>query len=316
MNQKPLISIAMATYNGEKFLREQLDSIYAQSYKNIEVIVTDDSSSDDTVSILKEYHQKNGLKYFINEENLGYLKNFEKAISLCSGDYIALSDQDDIWLPHKLETLYKTINGKALVFSDAKLVDGEGRVFAESFHLYQKVYIPEYTKHFYYLVIKNFITGCTVLFSRKLLKEIIPIPKSAIHHDWWIAFLGSLQGGIEYVREPLVLYRQHGGNSIGAEKSSFFKNVIKEARFVFERKKKRENRNLKKIKRLQCFREKMDSLNGNNVKEKEFLEQAILFYSSKNFFKKLAFALNNKKVLFPAQGKIGRLLFALMKGFF
>ena len=94
----PLISIAIATYNGEKYLEEQLDSIYAQTYKNIEVIVTDDCSSDKTVEILKKYYKSHGLKYVINETNLGFVKNFEKAISLCRGDYIALSDQDDIWL--------------------------------------------------------------------------------------------------------------------------------------------------------------------------------------------------------------------------
>ena len=100
--QNKLVSIAMATYNGEKYLKEQLDSIYAQTYKDIEVIVCDDCSSDKTVEILDEYKEKYGLKYYINEKNLGFKKNFEKAISLCSGDFIALADQDDIWIENKI----------------------------------------------------------------------------------------------------------------------------------------------------------------------------------------------------------------------
>lgn len=103
-----LVSIAMATYNGEKYLKEQLDSIYAQTYKNIEVIVCDDCSSDKTVEILDEYKEKYGLKYYINEKNLGFKKNFEKAISLCSGDFIALADQDDIWIESKIEIFLKS----------------------------------------------------------------------------------------------------------------------------------------------------------------------------------------------------------------
>jgi glycosyltransferase involved in cell wall biosynthesis len=92
-----MISLAMPTYNGERFLREQLDSIYNQTIVPDEVIVVDDCSTDGTISILEEYKKKYGLKYWVNEKNLGYNKNFEKAISLCTGDYIALSDQDDVW---------------------------------------------------------------------------------------------------------------------------------------------------------------------------------------------------------------------------
>ena len=99
------ISIALATYNGGRFLREQLDSIYAQTWRNIEVVASDDRSSDDTVAILEEYGQSHGLRYEINDENLGFVRNFEKILARCTGDFIALADQDDIWLPDKLERL-------------------------------------------------------------------------------------------------------------------------------------------------------------------------------------------------------------------
>src|SRR5688572_32515873 len=99
----PLVSIAIATYNGEKFLRQQLDSIYAQSYPNIEVVVSDDRSTDATAGVLEEYRRRHGLAYGVNETRLGYPRNFERAASMCRGAYIAFADQDDIFLPHKIE---------------------------------------------------------------------------------------------------------------------------------------------------------------------------------------------------------------------
>ncbi len=109
-----LISIAMATYNGEKYLKDQLDSIYNQTYKNIEVIVTDDCSIDKIVEILEQYARFHGLKYTVNEENLGFVK----VISLCGGEYIALADQDDIWEKNKIEILVNEIGSNLLIHSD------------------------------------------------------------------------------------------------------------------------------------------------------------------------------------------------------
>ena len=104
-----MISLVIPTYNGEKYLREQLDSIYRQTLVPDEVIAVDDRSKDGTVDILKEYADRYGLKYFVNEQNLGYNKNFAKGISLASGDYICLCDQDDVWMPEKVETLHKKL---------------------------------------------------------------------------------------------------------------------------------------------------------------------------------------------------------------
>jgi glycosyltransferase involved in cell wall biosynthesis len=105
-----MISIAMCTYNGERFIKEQLDSILNQTYKNFELIITDDDSSDKTITIIKEYiKQDKRIKLYQNNSNLGFIKNFEKAISLCSGDYIVLADQDDIWKVNKLEIFLEQI---------------------------------------------------------------------------------------------------------------------------------------------------------------------------------------------------------------
>ena len=122
MTNIPLVSVAMATYNGEPFLREQLDSIYNQTYKNIQVLVTDDCSDDKTVHILEEYKIRYGLQYYVNDKTLGAVRNFERALSFCKGEYIALSDQDDIWFREKIDNLVNEIGDCSLIFSDAKLM--------------------------------------------------------------------------------------------------------------------------------------------------------------------------------------------------
>ena len=119
-----LVSIAMCTYNGEKYLRGQLDSIIGQTYKNLEIIIVDDGSKDATMHILNTYASiDNRIKIFQNEKNLGFVQNFSKAISLCNGDFIALADQDDIWKKNKIEVFINEIGENTLIYSDAQLMD-------------------------------------------------------------------------------------------------------------------------------------------------------------------------------------------------
>jgi glycosyltransferase involved in cell wall biosynthesis len=210
----PLVSVALATHNGEKFLRQQLNSIYAQTYPNVEVVVSDDRSTDGTVAILEEYRRSHGLAYRVNETNLGYPKNFEKAASLCNGAYIAFSDQDDIFLPDKIETLVHEIGGYSLIYSDATLIDEEGTVFAPSYMRY--VNFPMLTgKPFKELVFSCFIRGFQVLFTRELLRAALPMPERVTHDDWF-TILAAKRDGIKYLDRPLVHYRQHGRNVTGS----------------------------------------------------------------------------------------------------
>lgn len=213
MISHPLISIALATYNGEKYLKEQLDSIYAQTYKNIEVVVTDDCSTDKTVDILGQYSKSHGLRYFVNEQNLGFVKNFEKTLSLCWGEYIALADQDDIWEKNKIQILSNQIGDALLIHSDASLIDEDGKLintsYAQSSH---KVFRKDIIGYFF----NNDVTGCTMMFSSKLISIILPMPENIISHDWWIAIKAKQRGKITYFPEPLIRYRQHQNNQIGA----------------------------------------------------------------------------------------------------
>ena len=220
----PLISIAMATYNGEKYLKEQLESIYAQTYKNIEVIVTDDCSTDKTVEILKQYAASYQLKYFVNEQNLGYVKNFEKAISLCSGDFIALSDQDDIWEKDKLEILLNKIGSNLLIHSDCSIIDNQSNMI--------KPYWKEknlYHTDFRTLLFKNVVTGCTVLFNKDLLNGALPFPEGIAYHDWWLALYAAKHDRITYTSKCLTQYRQHNEQNTGiriGENVSYLRRIF------------------------------------------------------------------------------------------
>jgi len=127
MSVEPLVSIALCTYNGDTYISSQLDTIINQTYGNIEIIVVDDGSTDNTLPILKHYEETGKIKLYRNNTNLGFIKNFEKAISLCTGDYIALSDQDDLWELNKIELLVNTIGENMLIFSDSEFIGRENR---------------------------------------------------------------------------------------------------------------------------------------------------------------------------------------------
>lgn len=214
MSQDKLVSIAMATYNGEKYLREQLDSIYDQTYKNIEVVVTDDCSTDGTVGILEEYTQKYGLKYKVNKQNLGYTRNFIRAAELCSADYIAFADQDDIWMPEKIQLMMDEIGDNTLIHTDATLIDTEKNIIAESsknhFNIRQYIETPE--KHNKYVGLITCVQGCTILFKRGLLDKALPMPPGE-QYDFWFGFVASKMEGIKYLDEKLILWRVHENNT-------------------------------------------------------------------------------------------------------
>lgn len=213
------VSIAMATYNGSKFLNQQLDSIINLTYKCTELIIVDDCSSDNTIEIINSYIDKyHWIKLYQNVINIGAVKSFEKAINLCSGDYIALSDQDDVWFPNKLQTLLDNIEENLLIHSDAVLVDEHMNIVANSyFSTIKNKKLSGFTD---YLLMNN-VTGCTMLFSRKLFELAMPIPEGFYIHDHYLAIVASFHGTIKLLDEPLVYYRQHDSNSIGAARSDF-----------------------------------------------------------------------------------------------
>jgi glycosyltransferase involved in cell wall biosynthesis len=214
----PLISIAMATYNGEKFIIEQLDSIINQSYKNIEIIICDDNSTDKTVEILKYYSIKFPLTIIQNEVNLGIVKSFEISLKNCIGEYIVLSDQDDIFLPNKIELLLKNIKDSLLIHSDSIIIDKEKIILYEShfdsFKNRNKKFFLDYLEG-------NNVTGNSVLINKDLLKYAIPFPKYIRIHDHYLAMCASYYGNIRFIPDKLQFYRQHTNNSIGIKKNNY-----------------------------------------------------------------------------------------------
>lgn len=226
----PKISVALATYNGEKYLKEQLDSIFCQTINPFEVIACDDQSSDSTIEILKEYQQKHSvLKVYVNNQKLGVTKNFEKAISLCIGDYVALADQDDVWLNEKLEVSFKkmmeieTTNKPSLVFSDLEFVDDNLNTINPSFWKHLGITIEKET--FKKLLFRNSVTGSTVLINKLFQAELTNIPSAVLMHDHWIALIAFSFGCYGYIKRPMTKYRQHTRNVINNFNPSAFSRI-------------------------------------------------------------------------------------------
>jgi len=203
-----MISIAMCTYNGARFIKEQIDSIIVQTYHDFELIITDDGSIDDTIEIIKEYQKKDErIKLYQNEKNLGFVKNFEKAISLCNGEYIALADQDDIWKKNKLEVFLSEIKENVLIYSDAILIDEHSnKIGKELIRPVNHLVSGKCNKAF---LLSNCVSGNTLMFKRELLEYILPIPKNMSFHDIWIAFVASTYGTITYTEESMTYYRRY-----------------------------------------------------------------------------------------------------------
>jgi glycosyltransferase involved in cell wall biosynthesis len=207
MKDIPLVSIALCTYNGEKFLVKQLDSILNQNYINIEVIITDDCSSDTTRQILETYQKKDErIKLYFNETNLGYTKNFEKAIKLCTGKYIALSDQDDIWEKSKISELVTEIDGKVMVFHNSDLIDeNDNQIDNYTVSNTTRIYDNESCLPFLF---SNCVHGHATLFDSGLKDYLFPFD-DRYSHDWWLAYVAFNIGKVKYVDKILVHYRQH-----------------------------------------------------------------------------------------------------------
>ncbi len=212
-DRAPDISVVVTTFNGERFLREQLDSILAQTLPPREIVVVDDGSVDGTMAILESYAAADPrFRIFRNEENLGYVRNFEKGMQLATGALVALSDQDDVWLPHKLAVLRDRLGDGLIVYSDSELVDEEGRRLGRRM---SDVMIQIGYDNCLMYAVGAWAPGHAMLFRRELVELCLPFP-TLVTHDFWLGFTATCHGAIRYVDEPLVLYRQHRGNAIGA----------------------------------------------------------------------------------------------------
>ena len=225
------ISVAMCTYNGAAFLQPQLDSIARQSRPPDELIICDDCSTDATKQIIDEFakHTPFPVRVFVNEQNLGSTRNFERAISLCNGDVIALSDQDDVWSLEKLKRLEDVLAARpevGMVFSNGRVV--EETLAPTPWSIWDVIRFGDHQQRLFtagegfdVLFDHNVVTGATMAFRKRFRDLAIPIPIDIIHdgwrviHDGWLALMIAATSSVAFVPELLIEYRQHGAQQIG-----------------------------------------------------------------------------------------------------
>jgi glycosyltransferase involved in cell wall biosynthesis len=313
------VSIALAAYNGEKYLKKQLESIFSQTHSDIEVVVCDDCSTDKTLKILASYRKEKRLRIFINKKNLGYIKNFERAISLCTGDYIALSDQDDVWMPDKIEILVNNIGNYSLIYSDAELIDGNDRLICDSFMKYQHIDVPEEDEQFKKLLFRNYYTGCTMMFTRSLASKIIPIPETENVHDWWIALCASTENKIKFLNQTLIKYRFHSANVIGAK-------IFTKRKIIYNLYKDIKNKLLLKSQSLNYLDfsaklKRIENIISSNIvgknSQKAFLESLrdyyISYLNNKIHLKTVCLGFKLNKYIYPDNNYISKFFYIINK---
>lgn len=261
------ISIALATRNGADFLPDFLDSLAYQEQLPVELVVCDDASGDETVAILESFSLRAPfeVRIFRNPECLGVTGNFSRAISLCTGEIIALADQDDVWRPEKLKEI-----SRALAVADCEAVFSDAEVVAEDlrpldYGMWERVNFNRHEQarmasgqSLDVLLKHRVVTGATLAFSKNLCDLLLPIP-AQWPHDAWIATLAAVKGHLYPINKPLVDYRQHGANVTGGQKKSLLAEM-RIAKALDRRQWYREE-----IERLQLLEARLESLHVLNV---------------------------------------------------
>lgn len=206
-DQMSRISVCMGTYNGEKYIYQQLLSILPQLNSDDEIIISDDGSTDGTLAIVTRLSDGR-IQIGTNKGQKGPLGNFEQAINRATGDLIFLADQDDIWLPDKVNVLRSLLQNNDLVLSDCQVVTETGKLIYESFFEHRRSR-PGFWRNLY----KNSYVGCCMAFRREVLTYALPFPPQVHMHDWWLGLLVEVKGRVCFYPKPLIHYVRHGGNA-------------------------------------------------------------------------------------------------------
>ena len=213
-----MLSVCMATYNGERFIAQQISSILVQLDENDELIISDDGSIDNTLSIIQTFVDER-IKLFHNCGKHGVISNFENALSKVKGDYIFLCDQDDVWMPNKVDVCLELLQKSVLVVHNANIINGEGVKREIDFFS-----LRGSKSGYIYNLYKNCYLGCCMCFQAQLLDYILPFPKNIEMHDRWIGLMSELHGKVIFEKQCLISYRVHGNNvsnSTGLSVNSF-----------------------------------------------------------------------------------------------
>jgi glycosyltransferase involved in cell wall biosynthesis len=307
MTDTPLVSIALATYNGSSYILEQLSSLASQTFKNFELIICDDHSIDDTVEKISSFthlHPDIAIKLTINEKQMGLIKNFEQAIRKCSGKYIALCDQDDVWYEDKLQTMVSQMDGNTLVWHDSQLVDDRLLTIKESFIESYNVSIKEGPELYKALYVRNFISGHAMMFDSKILSHI-PTMRPPLLHDEWIAITASIQGNVKYINRQLVAWRQHASNT----------TQINQLHTRLERLKNKFNRHYLNRANLELIDRAKVLFHAFHETEK-FSNGLLNYFSGENKWHAFLFALKNIKYLVNMHSSTRKFIWILKPLFF
>ena len=237
--ENPKLCILLASYNGEKYISEQLDSIINQTYKNWELIIRDDGSKDETMTILNKYEKKDERIKILRDDkgNLGFLKNFEELLFNAKEEFVLFSDQDDFWLKNKLEKFVekirdldeKVLSKPLLIHCNSLVCDDKLEIIKEEF-IDSKIAKKTNSNIYFFEYI---VQGSTSMVNKKMIKESLPFLKNVTLHDRYFHLLSQFLGTRVFIDESLVKYRQHERNEIGANRS-IIKNIMSKKYFYVE----------------------------------------------------------------------------------
>lgn len=305
------LSVALCTYNGEKFIEQQINSILNQSFKVDEIIVCDDQSTDTTVEILKKLQSENSAIVIVeNEINLRSTKNFEKAISLCTGDFIFLSDQDDVWHEQKVEktlAVFKENPTAEGVFSNANLIDENNSVFTDKTIWDSVFFLEKELKKpldFFDIIAKNgnVVTGATLCIKKEVKSFIIPFSEENLH-DEWIATLLGLRKTLFYSKENLISYRIHNNQQVGMKNLDKIEKTTHKKRIILGLKQPKKFSDYRILSKKMFLKEKeLINLKKYNF---DFLNLNKLIIQSGNELEELRSAM---KIFFPLQYQMTSLI--------
>lgn len=212
-----MISVCIATHNGERFIKEQIDSILCQLKKNDEIIISDDGSTDNTIGIIRSYNDQRLHVYQYKQSvkskhtHIYVCRNFENALKHAKGDYIFLADQDDLWMPDKVKKCIELLKNYTLVVHRAELCN---EVLKPNGKM---MYNDKFVFNNFLSIKRGKYYGCTIAFRKELLHYILPFPKYLVLHDQWIGCMAELVGHVYYEKEPLIKYRIHTNNTSGGK---------------------------------------------------------------------------------------------------
>lgn len=237
---KKTVGVVLATFNGESFLDEQLTSIFNQTLLPDTVVIVDDCSTDGTVKIAQEWSRRHQeiIKLYTNVKNLGFIQNFEKGISLCDTDFIALCDQDDIWHIEKLEKCFAALSADdniGLCYHNVDLVNPAGEAIGADLSILTQLELPldkTYAQELLANDPRSPIPGCSIVFSRTLKSYFMPIPgEKSCPHDWWLCAISFFIFNPVFIKEPLVKYRIHENQTSGPSST-----LLKGTKFAIKKK--------------------------------------------------------------------------------